>query len=592
MAAKDYRSEVGKLMKIDFDPNFGYRYIVWFDYTKKLMRELRVGDLIAIPNFSDGTSERATSILSISSLMPFHYAAGDDLSGYPTFLEKTRDEAYKDFDQQVDESKVDTTKIEVNAAPTGLEFRGTPAEVVEESQIPVFGGEARVLDQDLVSQVYNRGLTGQKTITLGKLTKGQIDISLKSEDLVRTHIAVFGYTGTGKSNLVSTLVNKLLTQDKTPVNVVIFDLMGEYLPILLDVLLKVDGFMGFLEADSLSENVRKFMSGDAGYLTKAAADFVNGFQIPATLRSKEVLEWYKGKTMVLLAKGKIKVLYEEAGTLEGLLQRNIPSFRGSQESRQVMGKIFGMFGKKENTPGNIKALLKQLRAEAAQPDLKAGTEELLRGWLDAIEPLEGREPFKPEKKYRFDKDSDLVDRLIDPTNENPSLHIIYSDHTDTERKFAYEVVSSEKHSVYSERRRHGTNSPLTLFVFDEADDYIPGPNEPKGSYAQSTDAVETLARRGRKFGLGVLIATQRVTYLNTNIMAQPHTYFISKLPRASDRLRVTEAFGIPEDMLRETFKFRKGDWLIISHDATGLTGVPIPVHADNAEDRVRASTKP
>jgi hypothetical protein len=48
-----------------------------------------------------------------------------------------------------------------------------------------------------------------------------------------------------------------------------------------------------------------------------------------------------------------------------------------------------------------------------------------------------------------------------------------------------------------------------------------------------------------------------------------------------------EAFGIPEDMLRETFKFRKGDWLIISHEATGLKNAPIPIHADNAEDRIR-----
>jgi hypothetical protein len=249
-----------------------------------------------------------------------------------------------------------------------------------------------------------------------------------------------------------------------------------------------------------------------------------------------------------------------------------------------MGKIFGMFEGKEATPQNLAALIKQIETEHAKPNLKAGTEEMLQGWLDAISPLQNMKPFKPSAQYRFGK-LDLVDRLLDWKNKKSSLHVIFGDHTDTERRFAFDVVSNEQHSVYSERRRRGTNAPLTLFVFDEADDYIP--LDPKGTYSQSTQAVETLARRGRKFGLGVLIATQRVTYLNTNIMAQPHTYFISKLPRASDRQRVTEAFGIPEDMLRETFKFRKGDWLIISHDATGLAGVPIPVHAVNAEDRLR-----
>ena len=106
----------------------------------------------------------------------------------------------------------------------------------------------------------------------------------------------------------------------------------------------------------------------------------------------------------------------------------------------------------------------------------------------------------------------------------------------------------------------------------------------------SSEAVETLARRGRKFGLGVAIATQRVTYLNTSIMAQPHTYFISKLPRMSDRQRVVDAFGTSEEVMRETFKFGKGDWLAISHDATGLKSVPIPIHSDNAEQRIREIT--
>jgi len=253
----------------------------------------------------------------------------------------------------------------------------------------------------------------------------------------------------------------------------------------------------------------------------------------------------------------------------------------------MMGKIFGIFGKKDLTPDNIEDLMTRLSKELEDSNLNAGTETLLRGWLDAATPYRGRKPFKPSKRFAFDKDADLVDRLLEPNNKDPSLHVILSDHGDSERSFAYEVVCGEQHSVYTGRRRKGMNSPLALFVFDEADEYIP--QDAKGSYDLSSKTVETLARRGRKFGMGVLIATQRVTYLNTNIIAQPHTYFISKLPRASDRQRITEAFGIPEDMLRETFKFRKGDWLIISHDATGLAGIPIPIHADNAEERIKAS---
>jgi len=69
-------------------------------------------------------------------------------------------------------------------------------------------------------------------------------------------------------------------------------------------------------------------------------------------------------------------------------------------------------------------------------------------------------------------------------------------------------------------------------------------------------------------------------------MAQPHTYFISKLPRLSDRQAVAEAFGISEELLNQTFKFKKGQWLLISHDATGLETVPLPIRTTDANRRL------
>jgi DNA helicase HerA-like ATPase len=139
--------------------------------------------------------------------------------------------------------------------------------------------------------------------------------------------------------------------------------------------------------------------------------------------------------------------------------------------------------------------------------------------------------------------------------------------------------------TYESRRRSGQIAPLVSFVFDEADEFIPqGARE---TYAESSEIAMTLARRGRKFGLGIGIATQRVIYLNTSIMAQPHTYLVSKMPRQSDRERISEAFGASEDVFRQTFKFKKGDWLLMSYDATGLEAIPIPIHTEDANIRIR-----
>jgi DNA helicase HerA-like ATPase len=142
--------------------------------------------------------------------------------------------------------------------------------------------------------------------------------------------------------------------------------------------------------------------------------------------------------------------------------------------------------------------------------------------------------------------------------------------------------------TFSNRRARSLLYPVVSFIFDEADVFIQ--RRERGEDIASPSVIEQatlLARRGRKFGLGLGIATQRIRYLDSSIMAQPHTYFISKLPRASDRQAIAEAFAISDESLEQTFAFTTGQWLVASHDATGLKSTPFPVQLPNANDAVR-----
>lgn len=42
-----------------------------------------------------------------------------------------------------------------------------------------------------------------------------------------------------------------------------------------------------------------------------------------------------------------------------------------------------------------------------------------------------------------------------------------------------------------------------------------------------------------------------------------------------------------EDLFQQTFKSRKGDWLVMSHEALGIQGKPIPINVENAEEKIR-----
>lgn len=571
-------------MTMDFDKNYGITYLVWFDYTKKLMKELRVGDLLAVPNFADTSTDPHLSVLTVSSVMPFHYAAGKELSGYPLFLEKVREEAFKDFYSQDDKSSEETTKIEVRAAASDFELTGTPSKVVEATQIPITGGQVKILLPNMAEGILNQNLGSDSTITLGKLTKGVVDIKLKVDDLVKTHWGVFGYTGTGKSNLVSTIASKLLASD-TPIQIVVFDLMGEYVGLLADVLLQVDGAVAYLE-DSLPDDVLDFLGG-AGDIDKAAKSMVSVLTFPAGLRAKDAQTKFVGVFKKLLKDGKIQVkveTYKSIGELLDTIIEDTGSEPKYSEGKDTLKEFTDQFGKSSLDEKTVSKAIRFLD-DAAKEATQANTAPLLNRWVKEIKKRALAANISG--KYRFHR-NDLVNQMAYGKSAK-SLYLIESDNFDSIRDFAYSVVAGPNYSIYSERRKKGKSSPLALFIFDEADEMIPPKAEQKDSLFNSARTVETLARRGRKFGMGVAIATQRVVYLDTNIMAQPHTYFVSKLPRESDRGTVTSAFGIPEDMLRETFKFKRGDWLVISHEATGLTNSPIPVHADNAEDRIRSA---
>src|SRR5262249_3273464 len=129
-----------------------------------------------------------------------------------------------------------------------------------------------------------------------------------------------------------------------------------------------------------------------------------------------------------------------------------------------------------------------------------------------------------------------MDEIVSDLNNTKehSLWIIQAHNPNHMRSFSKALGER----IYEDRRVHGLIQPLVSFIFDEADEFIR--RDAKDSYAESAEIAQTLARRGRKFGLGIGIATQRIRYLDTNILSQPHTYFVSKLPRLSDRQAVAE----------------------------------------------------
>jgi len=563
------------------------------------MNDIREGALIAVPNFASNERVIRHSILEITSILPMHYALGTDTGGYPGFVVEAAQNAALDWESQEFEATEDTTKIKIIAIPTNLEIveeLGKDTMIGKESNIPMVGAQAKMLDQDTTEIIANYGINKDvENITpfAAMIRDERVKVLVRIEDLLKTHFGVFGFTGQGKSNLMSTLISKVLSDTKEPVKLILFDLMGEYTTLLVDQLLRndIDTYILCLGERSLPGPVFSYVNKD----------------IPQTLenldKATESLLRFS-----LMPKALVPHKVKMRNALKILIQKNIIRIFSQAENMTVFDVIYSRDNKESLTEA-VKRLgteKKNRCKEIVRESLPAGvvgkmdqtlvTADIAKSILDKlVKKLEENEDVS---KY-FDsvvKQFQTIQRTMERpikcsismtelikllnSGEKSALIVVTTHNPDDLREFAHSLGED----AYESRRRGGQIEPLVSFVFDEADEFIP--QSPSGSYQKSVDIAHTLARRGRKFGLGIGIATQRIIYLDTSIMAQPHTYLISKLPRKSDRDRLAEAFGISEDIFRQTFKFKKGHWLLVSHDATGLESVPLPVITEDANKRI------
>ncbi len=587
-------------MSMQESPDTRFRYTIWFDYTRDAINKIQEGTMLAVANFGSDSNARRWSILEITSVMPSHFALQSGNLGYPGFVVEAARSAAQDWESQDKESTEETTKIEATAIPTLLEivepesYGDTCFEIEPETNMAMVGSKVRVLDSETTNRIANNGIDKENEdniAVIGKLARDQnVEILMRIDELLRTHFAIFGFTGVGKSNLLSTVVAKILESAQEPVKLVFFDLMGEYTGLLADQFLSdsVDGRLLTIGRNTLPEGTFKYINklNGAPEDTEATKQLLRYTLFPKALQSSRkkmawaFLDFIKNKKVCYFNEPKSITVYDLFYT------DDVVSW--ARDRRAAKRTSRSELTKKVLKESNIKSDYKKVRFS---PDLAKKIREKLQELLEQKEHNEFLEDYtkhisKLEELERSTAESldasitlpEIIDDLNDKNRH--SLWIIQAHNPNDLRDFSYNLGNE----LYERRRLNGIIDPIISFVFDEADEFIRAGG--KGSYERSAEIAETIARRGRKFGIGLGIATQRIRYLDTNIMSQPHTYFISKLPRATDRTAVSEAFGFGDEMLNQTFKFGKGQWLLVSHDATGLEAVPLPVKTEDANERV------
>jgi hypothetical protein len=600
----------GRLIFVEPDEKTRYVFTIWFDYTRQLMTKLKEGDILAVSNFATDSKTTHWSLLELNSVLPIHYALGsrpEDLKGFPGYIMAAAGNLPTDWMQQESIASEDTTKINCMASPLGLEIVqnsfNSDVELQEEESLPMVGSEVRLLTIDSTYRILNKNLIdNQDTIKVGTLVREpSIDVLMDRENSIKTHIGVFGFTGVGKSNFLSSLINSIYKPESV-CKIVIFDLNNEYLGLSPDLLLSenINGIILNIGEKTLNGKLQEYIKINNNNVKDITIEVtlkeillsrsLNGIRAQYHKVVEKLIERNKFKLLrdvytqtldEFIDLAKAKVLNDEwispqiSAYLELLFETLV-----RQNSDKLGVKIDKNFA--ENLLDSIDNSCEEIDNSADAP--KKSSDSALKNRINIVK-LELKKYTNPIPWAYKDKNTMNFNDVIKELNNNDknSLIIVNSFSADQMREFAYDLGIR----LYETRRRGGLISPVTTFVFDEADEFIPSIVQAGSSQSSSKRVVEMIARRGRKFGIGLVISTQRATYLDTNIMGQLHTYFVSRLPRESDRERVSEAFSVSDEMFAQTFKFKKGDWLFISHESAGLDSVPIPIHSPNAEERIK-----
>ena len=176
----------------------------------------------------------------------------------------------------------------------------------------------------------------------------------------------------------------------------------------------------------------------------------------------------------------------------------------------------------------------------------------------------------------------LVNEILNEDFDSPKLFVINLPEADVARYFCAEIIDR----VFRKRKSSFTLTPRVVFVFDEAQEFIPAEKRKEDGTDSSSRAVERLLRHGRKYNLNGWISTQRIAHLNTNALQQLHSYFVSTMPRPYDRQLISDTFAIDDAFMDRTLMFQNGDWLMTSFKATNTQNVPVFFHAINNEDSI------
>jgi len=381
--------------------------------------------------------------------------------------------------------------------------------------------------------------TTSPIVPIGTYVGGSQKCRANINKLFGHHCAVLGSTGSGKSGTVATIIHSVLEHkthdDKTlHPRIIIIDPHGEYSKAFFDRAIK---YKAYSEAcESVSDSTELILP----YWLMTGDEFrslvIGKTENEATSQNNIVYEALSYARMVYAG------IVEEVGDdPEGGIVSSLCSGKSEDDRLNFdrdkpipfklkdfilhIDKVQGRKpGKTENlaqTSGRdkIDGILKKLRVLQANPQLNF----LLNEVTVTTHPI-----------------SKIIAQLLGINADNPGKDIRIIDISGLPNEVAGLLTAIISRLLFQyklwQSRDEREKDPI-LLVCEEAHRYVP--NYGEAQYREAQSAIRRIAKEGRKYGIGLMLISQRPSDVESTVLSQCNSWIILRLTNSSDQDHVS-----------------------------------------------------
>lgn len=443
-----------------------------------------------------------------------------------------------------------TKKYIIEAQPLGLIADGKFERGGDSIAIPPKSVKPATIEE--ISKIFEESMEAKDKFEFASLASNDgIKVPVNGNKFFNKHIAIIGSTGSGKSHTVAKIIQSAIngkTGEFAGLNnshVVIFDIHSEYhaaFPhanyISIDNLILPYWLLNseelqelFIETEANDHNQRSLFK-DA--VVESKKNHYEGdkiikerihFDSPYFFDIDEVLTKAKNENTRMISNG--------------------TDAKGNPKSKQ--GPLHGQLTNFIN------------RMEVKLHDKRL---EFLLG--DKAKAISFQDTLKQFLGYGDSKSNVTIIDLSGIPFEVLSISVSLISRILFEYGYYYKKVLESKEAQYN------NDIPL-LLVYEEAHKYVP--NSDMVKYRALRDSIERIAKEGRKYGVSLLLASQRPSEISDTIFAQCSNYVAMRLTNPNDQVCVKKL--LPDtlgDLINKLPSLKAGEGLLIG-DAVVLPSV-------------------